>query len=75
MMTDDCHLQTVLNPGADFYLRFKASSRQKEGSGAERYVWESNNFGDVAAPELVLLREEVRDFSMTESNDRVPRFF
>ena len=75
MMTDGCHLQTVLDPGADFYLRFKASSRQKEGSAAERYVWESNNFGDVAAPELVLLREEVRDFSMTEFSDRVPRFF
>ena len=75
MMTDDCHLQTVLNPGADFYLRSKASSRQKEGSDAERHVWESDNFGDVAAPELVLLREEVRDFSMTESSDRVPRYF
>ena len=75
MMTDDCHPRAVLNPGADFYLRFEASSRQKEGSGAERYVWESNNFADVAAPELVLLREEVQDFSMTESSNRVPRYF
>ena len=75
MMTGDCHLQTVLNPGADFYLRFKASPRQEEGSGAERYVWESNNFTDVAAAELVSLRDEVREFSMTESSDRVPRYF
>ena len=75
MITDNCHPQPVLNPGADFCLRFEASSRQKEGFGAERYAWESNNFGDVAAPELVLLRKEVRDFSMTESSNRVPRYF
>ena len=68
-MTDDCHPRTVLNPGADSCLRFEASSRQKEGSGAERYVWESNNFTDVAAAELVSLRGEVRDCSMTESSN------
>ena len=75
MMTDDCHLRPILNPGADFYLRFEASSRQKEGSGAERYVSETNNFADVDVPELVSLREEVRDFSMTESSNRVLRYF
>ena len=58
-MTDDCHARTVLDPGADSYLRFEASSRQKEGSGAERYVWESNNFDDVVAAEQVILRKEV----------------
>ena len=74
-MTDDCHPRPVLNPGADFYMRFEASSRQNRGVGAERYVWESNNFTDVAAAELISLRDEVREFSMTESSNRVPWHF
>ena len=74
-MTDEYITLTILDRGADSYLLLEASSRQKEGSGSERYVSESNNFDDVVAPELVLLREEVLDFSMTESSNRVPWYF
>ena len=54
-MTDDSHALTILDAGADSYLLFKALSRQKEGSGVERYVWESNNFHENVASELLLL--------------------
>ena len=54
-MTDDSHALTILDAGADSYLLFEALSRQKEGSGVERYVWESNNFHENVASELLLL--------------------
>ena len=48
--------------------------RQKEGSGVERYVWESSHFPDDVASTLVFLREEVKDFVMKESVDRIPLY-
>ena len=56
-MTDNSHTLTILDAGADSYLLFEALSRQKKGSGVERYVWESNNFDDIVASELSLLGE------------------
>ena len=73
-MTDDSHALTILDPGADSHLLFEALSRQKEGSGVERYVWESSNFPDDVASTLVFLREEVRHFVMKEPVDRIPLY-